>query len=183
MRGYKGTTIQIASLRDSFIVRDGKKLPIDFARLLYTEGADQDIYMKPGDYIYIASSLVTQIYLIGAVREQKPIPYKDGLTVVGAISGPSGITGGITKEGRPTQILVIRGSLTNPQVMSVDLFKIIDGKARDVYLLPGDIVYVPNKKFRFGRELVREAIDSFVDSFGSTAGDYYAEDRWFRSGP
>src|SRR6185295_16255325 len=59
--GYKGTTIQIASLRDSFIVREGKKLDVDFAQLIYTEGADQDIYIQPGDYIYLATSLIKQI--------------------------------------------------------------------------------------------------------------------------
>lgn len=185
--GYKGTTIQVASLKDSFIVRKGKKLDVDFAKLLYSEGADQDIYVQPGDYIYIASSLVNQLYLIGAVREQKPIPYKDGITLVQAISGPAGMSGGFFL-GNPyganlSQIMIIRGSLTSPRVMKVDFFKIIAGEARDVYLEPGDIIYVPNKKFRFMRSLVHAAISNFVSSFGSSAGNYYASEKWFKSGP
>jgi len=185
--GYAGTTIQIASLRDSFIVRNGKKLDINFANLLFTEGSEYDVYVQPGDYIYLASSLVRQIYLIGAVREQKPIPYKDGLTLFKAVSGPSGLVGGVLLGGpfaaNVSQIMIVRGSLKQPKVMMVDLFKIIEGQARDVYLEPGDIVYIPNKKFRFGRGLVRSAIDTFVSTFGSDVGNYYASEEWFKSGP
>lgn len=185
--GYKGTTIAIASLRESFIVRDGKKLDVDFSKLLFSEGSDQDIYVLPGDYIYIASSLVKQIYLIGNVKEQKPIPYFDGMTLVQAISGPSGVTGGFRIGGweaaNISNIMIVRGSLSSPQVMCVNLYKIIDGSARDVFLQPGDIVYVPNKKFRFGREIVRLAIDTFVEEFGTAAGEYYASKVWFKSGP
>jgi len=185
--GYKGTTIAIASLRESFIVREGKKLDVDFSKLLFSEGSDQDIYVLPGDYIYIASSLVKQVYLIGNVKEQKPIPYFDGMTLVQAISGPSGVTGGFRIGGweaaNVSQIMIVRGSLSSPQVMCVNLYKIIDGSARDVYLQPGDIVYIPNKKFRFGRELVRLAVDTFVQEFGTAAGEYYASKEWFKSGP
>jgi polysaccharide export outer membrane protein len=185
--GYNGTTIQIASLRESFIIRNGKKLDVDFAKLVFTEGSDYDIYVQPGDYIYIASSLVKQIYLCGAVPEQHAIPYYDGITLVQAISGPSGISGGIilgTAYGsNVSQIMIVRGSLTNPQVMMVNLFKIIEGKARDVYLEPGDIVYVPDKKWRFARSLVHAAIYQFAAAFGSDAGNYYATEKWFKSGP
>jgi protein involved in polysaccharide export with SLBB domain len=185
--GYAGTTIQIASLRDSFIIRDGKKLDVDFAKLIFTEGSEYDIYLQPGDFIYVASSLVKQIYLIGAVNEQKPIPYKDGITLFQAISGPSGLSGGIklgfAYGANPAQIMIIRGTLDNPRVMMVDFFKIIDGQARDVYLEPGDIVYVPNKKFRFARTVVRAAVNAFVSNFGSAAGSYYADHKWFPSGP
>ncbi len=178
--GYRGTTISVVNLRNSFICRQGKKLPIDFEKLLYTEGFEQNIYVQPGDYIYIASALhESEIFLVGALREQKPIPYKDGLTLVSALSGGSGLVGGLTSVGNVQKILILRGSLEAPQTMQIDLLKILDGSARDVYLLPGDIVYVPNKEARFGRELVRSAIQAFVTAFGNSAGSHVANDHWF----
>lgn len=177
--GYRGTSFSIANLKNSFIIRDGRRLPIDFDRLVYSEGADQDIYVRPGDYIYISSSLTNQIYLIGAVVEQKPVPYRDGMTLVGSLSGPAGLTGGTTTDADLTRITIVRGSLTNPIVLQANWFDIVKGLARDVYLEPGDIVFVPNKKFRYGRQLIRAAIDSFVKSFGNAAGEYWGGQRWF----
>lgn len=177
--GYRGTSFSIANLKNSFIIREGKRLPIDFDRLVYSEGADQDIYIRPGDYIYISSSLSNQIYLIGAVVEQKPVPYRDGMTLVGSLSGPAGLTGGTITDADLTRITIVRGSLTNPIVLKANWFEIMKGLARDVYLEPGDIVFVPNKKFRYGRLLIRAAIDAFVSSFGNAAGEYWGGQRWF----
>jgi protein involved in polysaccharide export with SLBB domain len=177
--GFAGTTINVANLRESFLVRNGERLAIDFEKLLYTEGSDQNIFIQPGDYVYVASSLVQEVFLLGAVREQKPIPYKDGLTLVSMMSGVTGIQGGVLPTANQQQVTVVRGSMDNPQVITANLIKILEGRARDVYLLPGDIVYVPEKTFRFGRELVRQAFNSFVSAFGASAGNHYGEDHWF----
>ncbi len=53
------------------------------------------------------------------------------------------------------------------------------GYTLDVFLASGDIVYVPNKTLRFGRKLIRLAIDTFINSFGTAAGSYYANRFWF----
>lgn len=175
--GYRGTSINIASLRRSFIVRDGKKLPIDFEELMKTEDDEHDIYVRPGDYIYIASSLIEEVYRLGAVREQRPMPYQDGLTLVGLITGQSGEGGGYLGEaGYIQQTLVIRGSLEDPQVTVVDLEAVLEGRANDVYLIPGDIVYVPYKPYRWLRRLIRTAIFSYVRAFGGAAGFFYGEE-------
>lgn len=170
--GYRGTTINIASLRDSFLIRDGKRLNIDFENLLYTEGSKDNVFVRPNDYIYVASSLTKEVFLLGAVAEPKPIPFKDGLSVVSAIAGVSGILGGTTANADVTRALVVRGSLEQPEVYEVNLLDVYAGKAKDVYLLPGDIVYAQNKHMRFGRSLVRVAIEAFVRSFGGNAGEY-----------
>jgi len=177
--GYAGTTMNIANLRDSFVVRNGEKLDLDFERLLYTDGTDQNIFVRPGDYIYIASSLVQEVYLLGAVREQKPVPYKDGLTLIAALSGSAGMTGGTNSQADAERVLIVRGSLENPRVIQADIIEILEGRARDIYLVPGDLVYVQNNKVRFGRELVRTAINSFVGAFGSSAGSHYGSVHWF----
>lgn len=179
--GFSGTTIAVANFRESFLVRDGDRLAIDFERLIHTEGSDQNIYLQPGDYIYIASSLVHEVYLLGAVVEQKPIQYKDGLTLVASLSGVAGLRGGFLSDADLSRITVVRGSLDNPQVITANIIKILEGGAKDFYLRPGDIVYVPQKHFRFGRELVRTAINAFMAAFGAESGGHYAGEHWFPS--
>lgn len=177
--GFAGTTINAANFTKSFLVRNGERLAVDFEKLILTEGSDQNIYVRPGDYIYIASSLVQDVFLVGEVPQQKPIPYKDGLTLIATLSGVTGINGGVLDTADLHKITVVRGSLENPQVITADMLAILEGKARDVYLMPGDIVYVPNKTFRFGRELARTALNAFIGAFGGSAGGHYANEHWF----
>lgn len=174
--GYRGTSINIASLKKSFIIRDGKRLPIDFEELMKTEDADNDIYVRPGDYIYIASSLIEEVYRLGALKEPRPMPYEDGLTLVGLVTGQSGVGGGYLPEAHIQQVLVIRGALEDPQVTVVNLEAVLEGRENDVYLQSGDIVYVPYKPYRWLRQLIRVAIFSYARAFGGAAGFYYGEE-------
>lgn len=47
---------ELADLKRSFVVRDGKKLSVDMASL-YRGDMTQDVQIEPGDYIYIASNV------------------------------------------------------------------------------------------------------------------------------
>ena len=77
------------------------------------------------------------------------------------------------------KVLLIRGSLKHPCVAQVDLQKMLAGEARDLPLMPGDIIYLQHKDLRLGRELVHIAIYSFVNTFCGKAASHYAEEHWF----
>ena len=168
-QGYHGgTTIELASLEDSYLLRDGKKLPVDFKRLVRENDQSQNIYVRPGDMLYIASGLVSRmnIYYLGAVDQPRMMPYVDGMTLVEVLSGR--ISGGGYHAGAHLdQIVILRGSLEDPHVFEVDARKILNGEATDVYLAPGDVVYVPEKPFKFARTLAKQVVQSFVQTFVS----------------
>lgn len=188
-----------ADLDNSFILRDGKKLPVDFNELVFKGNKEQNIDIEPGDYIYIASSGAPAVYILGAIRTPQRVRYIKGMRLTqaiakvggwssGLVNQTSGFGGGITLGSSGsgtafapdlTRILVIRGELDDPIVMTVDLTKVLDGKARDLVLQEGDIIFASDKTMRFGRELVRLAIDTFVQAFSSTAGAYYGQQVWF----
>ncbi len=205
--GYRGTSINVAALDHSFVVRNGRKLPVDFKKLLSEDNPDdsQDIYVRPGDYIYIASGLIHKIYKLGAVPENRAVTWSDDLTLVTALTGYSGQDGGFhgtvtstsnadsthyrttdygggrgvdlpyRAEAAIDRILIIRGALEKPSVLTVNLVDILNGKANDVYLVPGDIIFVPEKKHKFTRHLIKRAILTFASSFAGTAGDHFTE--------
>jgi polysaccharide biosynthesis/export protein len=166
---------QIANLQDSFIVRKGRKLNVDFEELLFGPSIENDIYVHPGDYIYIASYETRVVYVMGAIRNPMAITWRNDLTMMGAIAtaGAWPLGGAYSPDIKKT--LLLRGSLDDPTVTHMDLSKIVKGEARDFYLQPGDMIYLPDKGFRFARELVRLAINTFVQSFGSAAGSFYGE--------
>lgn len=178
---YRGSTVDIASLRNSYVLRGDEKLGVDFKTLLddYRDSKNNP-YIRPGDIIHIASGLGAnkEIYLLGAVNEQKPVAYKDDMTLIEVLSGGSQRGGGLSDEAYQKQILIVRGSLKSPETFEVDLDAILHGQARNIYLMPGDIVYVPDKPFQFLRELSFQAISVFTKTFSAEFGSAVVDEAF-----
>jgi hypothetical protein len=68
-------------------------------------------------------------------------------------------------------VLIVRGSLSAPEVYRVDTVKIMQGKLKDFRLLPGDLVFVPENGYKIVWELVDLAVNSFVTRGGSEMGE------------
>lgn len=181
---YRGTTIEIASLSESYLLRSGARVPVDFEALINRNDASQDIYLRPGDVIYIASGLTQsrEVYLLGAVAEQKTVAYRDGMTLVELIAGSSDRGGGTLDTARLSKILIVRGALKDPETIEVDLASILVGRKADVYLRPGDLVFVPEKPYRFARDLARTAVLTFVRMFAAEAASDFVQETIFGGG-
>ncbi len=171
--GYRGSTMHIANLTKSFVARKGVLLNVDFEGLIQRGDDSQNIYLKPGDYVYIASALDEEVYLIGVVGG-RVVPFRDDLTLISALSpvyGPRSWDPYINGNWR--EILILRGSLDCPCVIRANFMAILTGEAKDVYLQAGDIVYIPAQELRFGKALVKLAIESFVSAFMGSAALYH----------
>jgi len=171
----RGLQTQSYNLKDSFIIREGKRLPIDFGKLIYSADNAYDIPLKPGDYIYIAANNVREVFVLGNVAAPAAVPYKEDLTLMCALAYTGAWNFGTPYSADMQNVIVIRGSRDCPAYVRVDLCKILNGEARNLLLRPGDIVYVHNKKFRFARELVELAFNSFWGTFFNDLGEYLAD--------
>jgi len=180
---YRGTTIELAFLRDSYLLRNGKRVSVDFEALIHGNDASKDIYVRPGDVIVIASGLGREVFLMGAVGEQKAAGYTDGMTLVELISGSSERGGGYLRTARLNKVLIVRGSLADPTTIEANLARILEGREPDVHLMPGDIVYVPEKPYQFARDLTRAIILTFVRTFASEAGAELVDETIFLTAP
>ncbi|MEY2466926.1 MAG: polysaccharide biosynthesis/export protein [Verrucomicrobiota bacterium] len=156
----------LADLKHSFILRNGKMLPVDLYRLLNEGDLSQNIYLQPDDFVYFAPAFARQVYVLGAVTQGRPVQYSDGMTLLAAISGAYGTV----KDAYLSHVTIIRGSLTQPQATVVNYYDILHGKAPDVALEPHDIVYVPFSPYRYLRRYVEVALNSFVSSVAINAG-------------
>jgi len=138
--GLKG-----ADLEHSYIVRNGKKLDVDFYSLFIKGDLSKDIMLKAEDIIYIPDNEPNKIYVMGAVNSPKYVPYRQDIRILDAILE----AGGFTKYAKENNVLILRkrSELTNDvQVKKIivnvrDLMK--EGVlSQNILLMPGDFVIV-----------------------------------------
>jgi protein involved in polysaccharide export with SLBB domain len=156
----------LADLDHSFIVRDNKMLPVNFARLLDKGDLTQNIYLQPDDFVYFAPSYAKQVYVLGAVLQPKPVQYVRGMTLMQAIASSYGTV----RDAWLGHVTIVRGSLSNPQVAFVNYYDIVKGTVPDVILSPGDIIYVPLTRYRYLRKYVDVALNTFVSTVAINVG-------------
>ncbi|MEO8616369.1 MAG: polysaccharide biosynthesis/export family protein [Luteolibacter sp.] len=161
---FEKNTIELADLERSFISRNGQRLPVDFRKLLHDGEMSRNIEVEPNDFIYIASNISNDYYVLGAVNT----PGVQGLTpdasVVSAISRRSGLT----ERAWPDKVLVIRGSFDKPQTFVVNVKNILAAKETDFKLQPKDIVYVSERPWVVAEDILKSALSAFVTSATSS---------------
>jgi polysaccharide biosynthesis/export protein len=160
------TTVDLADLRHAFVIRDGKSLSVDFERLLRDGDMSQNIYLQPGDLVFVPSGTAREIYLFGAVRAPRPMPLSEHPTLVAAIAAG----GGPLPDAFVSQVAIVRGSLTSPEIAIVDYNDILKGRASDVELQPHDIVFVPYSPYRILTRYVDAALNTFMFTAAANAG-------------
>jgi protein involved in polysaccharide export with SLBB domain len=160
------STVDLADLRHAFVVRNGQSLPVDFQRLLEGGDMSQNIYLQPDDFVYVPSSAAREIYLFGAVRSPRAMPLSEQPTLVAAIAAG----GGPLKDAFLSQVAIVRGSLTTPEIAVVDYNEIIKGRAPDVELQPRDIVFVPYSPYRVLTRYVDAILNTFMYTVAANAG-------------
>jgi len=161
-----GSLTGMADLKTSFVMRNGQPLGIDFHRLLGLGDLSQNIYLQPDDFVFIRSSVARNIYVLGAVAAPNVIAYSDRLTLLGALAS----AGGTVEYSRVGQVAIVRGSLNSPRIALVDYKAIYLGKAPDVRLEPGDIVYVPFVAYRKLALLAENLIQTLVTTLAANEG-------------
>jgi protein involved in polysaccharide export with SLBB domain len=162
-----GISQELADLQHSFVIRQGKVLPVDFERLLNRGDLSQNIYLQPDDFVYVPAARAKVVYVLGAVTQPRSIAYSEGMTVAGAVASAYGTLKGAYMH----HVVVIRGSLTEPQVTIVDYKNVIKGEALDIALQPHDIVYVPFSPYRYLQHYIEIAINTFASAAAINAGE------------
>ncbi len=157
---------EFADLRRSFIIRQGKLLPVDFNRLLKEGDLAQNIYLQPDDFVYLPSAASREVYVLGAVGQPKAVPYHEDLTLVGAVASALGPI----REAYWYEVAIVRGSLSQPKVAIVNYRAIAMGKDPDIKLEPQDIVFVPFTPYRYLTRYVDIIMQTFVSSVAINEG-------------
>lgn len=161
---FEKNTVELADLDRSFISRHGKRLPVDFRRLLSEGEMSLNIEIEPNDFIYIASTISNDYYVLGAVVSPGVQGLTPDATVVSAISRRNGLSDRAWKD----RVLVIRGSFEKPQTFVVNLKKVLAAEESDFKLEPKDIVYVADRPWIDVEDILNGALSAFVTSASSS---------------
>jgi polysaccharide export outer membrane protein len=126
----------------SYVLREGCPLAVDLHQLINKGDMCQNIVMRGGDKIFIASAEDSAVMMMGEVRHPRAVtlPY-------GFMSLREAIVqaGGIPFTGDLRHIQVIRGNLKCPKIYQLSWQHIIHLPNDSLLLMPGDTVYVSEK--------------------------------------
>ena len=166
---YRLEKITLADFDKSYLIRDGKKLPVDFKKLFTLASEKENIYIRPGDYIYIASAVVEEVYVLGSVHQPMSVIYKKNLTALKLLTKSK-----FKDDSYLKGAVIIRKSLENPEILVVNLEKMLYGEEKDIYMEPGDILYIPEDPYKFVKQVAELALRAFIQTFASDAGLFYS---------
>jgi polysaccharide biosynthesis/export protein len=152
--------VDLADFQKSFLARGGKRYPLNFEKLFQEGDLSQNIPIEPGDYIYFPSTEIKEVYVVGEVRLPGAVTYNPDMTIMAAITE----RGGYSERAYKTKVVVVRGSVNNPQAFAVNTHAILDGKEPDFRLQPRDIIYVNSRPFIKVEELADLAVTAFIQS-------------------
>jgi protein involved in polysaccharide export with SLBB domain len=156
-----GDVTELADLKHAFLIRNGQRQQVDFARLFNSGDLSQNIAVEPGDYFYFPPANLREVYVLGEVARPGPASVTEHSTTLRAVA----TRGGFTDRAWRGKVLVVRGSLADPQPMIVNLADVLAGKAPDLALEPHDIIYVSARPWWKAEQLLDEAARAFTAAF------------------
>lgn len=153
VRLFHGIDVDVANLELSFLVRDGKILPVDFRRAI--EGGEplDNIRVQTGDYIFVAQRLEASVTVCGEVKNPQKRLYEAGMGLIETLTAC-----GWMMNDHWSHVIIIRDGLANPKMYKVDVDGILTGKCKNVFLRPNDIVYVPKDNLAEYNVFVRKLL-------------------------
>lgn len=173
---FHNDTVELADLDNAYIKREGKKLPVDFKKLVY-EGDDlHNIPVLNGDYIYVPSTMNGSIIFLGEVTRNTYVGYNEGMTLLQGLA----YVDGLRMDTYSHYIKVIRGGMNETVVYTINIDKILNGKMKDFVLHANDIIYVPTDDISQWNRIVRkllptlQLVNLLAGPFGSAILGYFS---------
>lgn len=153
-------TVELADLNRSFLMRNGRKQDVNFYKLFMQGDLSQNILIEPDDYLYIASSIANEFFVLGAIKNPGKVGFTAEATVISSVIK----RGGFSDSAYLKRILVVRGSMNSPETFVVDAESILAGKGLDFRVQPKDIVYVAEKPWQRVSDLLNMATTAFIQA-------------------
>jgi len=153
-----------ANPKSARIIRDKKVLPVDIYELLMNADQTQNVWLKPGDTIFMPDNKNQTVVVFGAGKSGMSIPLpSSGLNLLQAIS-----IAGLEKVGyHARRVHLIRSlSPTRGKLMVVDVEAIIQGDALPLELCEGDVIYIPKSGLTTWNEAINEMLPT-LQAFGA----------------
>jgi polysaccharide export outer membrane protein len=155
---FRSSSVEVADLSSAFIARRGRVLPVDFTRLFRQGDLRFDIELQDGDYINIPSGLSKEVYIVGEVNKPAQFAFREAMPMSRSLA----LAEGFTREADLSRVHIVRGALSNPNLVIVNFKDVLNGKAQDVQLEPNDIVYVPPTHLSVWSQMLNQIVPTIT---------------------
>ncbi|MDA8088638.1 MAG: polysaccharide biosynthesis/export family protein [Nitrospiraceae bacterium] len=148
----------MADLSGARLIRDKKTVPIDIYSLLTDGDLRQNIWLEPGDTIFIPDNKNRQVFVFGAVKHPGSVPIPPaGLSLAQAIGKSD-----LRKIGYDIHhVRIIRSlSATRGELIVVDFDRILRGESPPFRLREGDVIFVPKDSMGNWNDAISEMLPS-----------------------
>ena len=115
----------------------------EVARLIRNKLIEAKVLADPSVIVQVRQFASRQVTLLGQVAKPGSVPLVPGMSLIQAISQ----AGGLTAVANGDHVNLTRKTRTGQHTIVVSVSDIIDGKAPDVPLRPGDQIYVHERIF------------------------------------
>lgn len=139
--------LDAASLRGAYVARGGRRLPVNFLRLIIEGDLRQNIPLESGDVVVVPDRQNEQVFVFGGASGSNPtggvVQFRNGkLTLLQALAS-AGFGWKERYQGRFSETRVIRSEGDRAELFVVDAEAIIAGEAAPFEMAPGDVVFIP----------------------------------------
>jgi len=145
-----------ANLRGVRLLRDKKIAPVDVYSLILDGRIEQNVWLKPGDTVFIPDNRTQNVFVFGAVNKPGPIPMAQGrMHLLEALASADPRSVGSDIEN----VRIIRSlTTTSGELLVVDVAQIRRGETLPFQLMDGDVVYVPKNMFGTWNDALAELL-------------------------
>lgn len=130
---------------------------INLSELLKEGRLDLNFNLGNGDVVFVPEA--EKVYVVGFVKKPGEVLLKNPLRVLDAVASVGGVQ---EKLASPSMTVVRRKTPKGDAFIPIDLEAVAEGKAKDFYLQPGDVVEVRQSVFRFLTWEILDIAKSFI---------------------
>ena len=154
-----------ADLSSARLLRGNRIVPVDIYSLLHDGDQRQNVWLYPGDTVYIPDNSIQNVFVFGAVKTPGPVPIKNGhISLHQAVASVGGL--GETSS-YDKNIRIIRSlTPTRGELIVVDIDKVLAGEAVSFQLNNGDVVYIPRSRIGDWNQAISEVLPT-LQLFGA----------------
>ncbi|MFM2416771.1 MAG: hypothetical protein RL385_1494 [Pseudomonadota bacterium] len=175
-------TLEKASLRGAYVARGGKRIPVNFRKLLRDGDMSQNIRLRANDVVFVPDNLSDQAFVYAATGNGSnrggPVPFSNGrLDLLQALAA-AGFSSRDRFQSRMSRVHVLRSEGDRGEYFVVDASRILNGDAAPFQLEPGDVVLVPPT----GLTSLNHVLEAFLPTLQAVGGviSPYYQLRWLQ---
>jgi polysaccharide biosynthesis/export protein len=151
-----------ASLGGAYVIRDNRRLPVNFRRLLREGDMRQNIRLRSADIVFVPDAASEQAFVFGGAAGSNakggPVTFPNGrLDLVQALA-QAGFGFRERAQGDLSQVRIIRSEGDRGQFFVVNVNAILNGDAGSFPLAPGDVVFVPETGVTTWNEAIQQIL-------------------------